>query len=70
MAQSKKMSFLESCVNVLIGYSVAILSQIIVFPIFGIEVSTRTHMLIGLYFTVISLVRSYIVRRIFNKIKG
>jgi len=70
MSQSKKMSMVESIVNVLIGYSVAILSQIIVFPIFGIEASTRTHLMIGLYFTAISLVRSYIVRRIFNKIKG
>ena len=66
MQQTKIESFIESLVNILIGYGVALISQIIVFPIFGIDVPLTTNLWIGLWFTVISLVRSYIIRRWFN----
>jgi hypothetical protein len=67
--QSKKLSFLESLVNVIIGYFVALLSQILIFPLFGIYATYKENLSIGLCFTVISIVRSYILRRIFNKIQ-
>ncbi len=65
--QSKKHSAIESMVNVLIGYSVAILSQLIIFPFFDIIIPIQDNLLIGVWFTVISLIRSYIVRRWFTK---
>ena len=65
--QTKTQSFIESCINILIGYFVALLSQIAVFPLFDIHVSLGDNLLIGFYFTVISLFRSYFVRRFFNK---
>lgn len=64
--QSKFQSLLESCVNILIGYSVAVVSQIIIFPWFGIVTTVSDNLWIGAWFTVISLVRSYFVRRFFN----
>jgi hypothetical protein len=64
--QLKRHSFLESIINVAVGYGVALLSQILVFPIFGIHVSLKQNVYIGLIFTVISIVRSYFLRRIFN----
>ena len=66
MQQTKIESLIESLVNILIGYGVALISQIIVFPIFGIDVPLKTNLWIGLWFTVISFVRSYIIRRWFN----
>ncbi len=66
--QSKKFSFVESCTNVIIGYFVALLSQIIVFPFFNIPVSLQQNIYIGFWFTLISIVRSYSLRRIFNRI--
>ena len=66
MSQSKKHSMMESIVNILIGYSVAVISQLLVFPIYDIEVTFSDNLLIGLYFTIISLIRSYLVRRYFN----
>lgn len=39
--QTRIGSFVESCVNIGLGYGVAILSQVIVFPLFGIHVSLR-----------------------------
>ena len=64
--QSKKMSLIETIVGVTIGYVVALLSQIVVFPLFNIEVSLIDNLLIGLLFTVISIIRGYFVRRLFN----
>ncbi|MEN6622241.1 MAG: hypothetical protein ABFD50_11895 [Smithella sp.] len=66
--QLKKHSLLESIVNVAVGYGVALLSQVIIFPVFGIKVTIRDNILIGLFFTVISIARSYVLRRIFNKL--
>ena len=65
--QSKKHSVIESLTNVMIGYVVALLSQLAVFPLFNIDIPFSDNLLITAYFTLISLVRSYIVRRYFNK---
>ena len=65
--QTKFQSFIESLVNILIGYGVAISSQLIVFPMFDIDIGFSDNLLIGLYFTVISLIRSYVIRRFFNR---
>lgn len=64
--QTRKHSFIESCVNILIGYGIALLSQILIFPLYGINISLDTNIWIGLWFTGISLVRSYVIRRWFN----
>lgn len=64
--QSKKHSLLESVVNVAIGYGIAILSQVAIFPLFGIHIPLRDNLLIGVIFTVVSIVRSYALRRAFN----
>ena len=65
--QSKRESLRESVINVLIGYLIALLSQIAVFPLVGVEASLNQNLKIGLYFTLISLIRSYLIRRWFNK---
>lgn len=66
MHQTRIESLLESIVNIVIGYVVALISQIVVFPAVGIEVSITTNLVIGFWFTLISLVRSYVIRRWFN----
>jgi hypothetical protein len=66
MNQTKAESLLESIVNIFIGYFVALISQILIFPFFDINISLSTNLWIGAWFTVISLVRSYVIRRWFN----
>lgn len=66
MSQRRRISFLETSISTFIGYGVAILSQIIVFPWFGINISISSNLGIGLVFTGISLIRGYCVRRLFN----
>jgi hypothetical protein len=66
VTQTKFGSLIESLMNIAIGYGVALVSQAIVFPWFGIHVPLSTNLWIGAWFTVISLVRSYVIRRWFN----
>ena len=68
--QSKKHSIIESFTNVFIGYLVAIMSQLVIFPLFGINIPLKDNLLIGFWFTLISIVRSYSIRRLFNRIKS
>ena len=64
--QSRLQSFIESLCNVVIGYIVALTTQMVVFPWFGITVSLDKNVAIGLIFTVVSIIRSYLLRRLFN----
>jgi len=67
MPQSRSMSAVEAVANVAVGLLVAIATQVVVFPWFGIQpLPLVYHFQIGLVFTMISLIRSYVLRRIFN----
>lgn len=65
--QSRTHSALESCANVAVGYLVALASQLAIFPMFGIHIPFHSNLAIGAWFTVISLARSYVIRRYFTK---
>jgi hypothetical protein len=69
MKQSRLMSLLESIANVLVGYGVAVATQMAVFPLFGLAVTVTENLLIGLIFTVVSIVRSYALRRSFEALR-
>lgn len=64
--QTKKQSLFEILTSVAVGYLVALASQIIIFPIFGIYVPIKDNLMIGLFFTAVSVARGYAVRRFFN----
>lgn len=66
MRQSRLESLIEAGMNVAIGYGVALISQLAIFPMFGIHVPFSTNLWIGAWFTGISLARSYVIRRWFN----
>jgi len=65
--QSRKMSFVESCCNVAIGYLIAVAAQYAIFPLFDIHIAHSEHFAIAALFTVVSLIRSYALRRLFNR---
>jgi hypothetical protein len=60
------MSGVEAVTNVAVGYGVAVGTQIVVFPWFGLEPSLSDTLVIGAIFTVVSIARSYALRRLFN----
>jgi len=65
--QNKTHSLIESILNVTVGYLVAVGSQIVIFPYFGIDIPMADNFIIGLWFTVISIARSYTIRRLFTR---
>lgn len=65
--QSRKRSAVEAVANVAIGYGMAVATQVAVFPLFGLHASLGENLAIGCVFTVVSLVRSYALRRLFNR---
>jgi len=65
--QSKINSFIESAVQTFIGLAVSFLIQLIIYPLLSIPVSIGQNVIITAVFTIASIVRGYIIRRIFNK---
>ena len=66
MKQTRLGSFIESLMNIVLGYGVAIASQLLIFPMFDIHIPLSSNLGIGAWFTVISIIRSYTIRRYFN----
>lgn len=69
MKQSRLMSLVESIANVAVGYGVAVLTQILIFPIFGLHTTLAQNLKIGAVFTVVSIARSYVLRRLFERLR-
>jgi hypothetical protein len=61
------MSFVEAVTNVVVGYTVAVATQIVAFPWFGLHPSFGENLMIGAIFVGISLLRSYALRRLFAR---
>ena len=68
MPQTKRQSFLETVTNVGTGYIIAIFSQMLIFPLFDIKTNFGDNLLIALWFTIISIIRGYLFRRLFNRL--
>ena len=66
--QTKTGSVIEAIANIVIGIGIAFVSQIIIFSSYGIAVSTSLNVKMTMWFTAVSLTRSFILRRIFNRI--
>ena len=69
MKQSRAMSLAEALTNVVVGYGAAILTQILVFPLFGLPARVSDALAMGAIFTLVSIVRSYLLKRIFEAIR-
>lgn len=70
MSQTRLGSFAEAWFNVAVGFGINFLGNIYILPLFGLEVTAGQAFNIGLIFTVISVARSYALRRIMNKLKA
>ena len=65
-AQSRSDSLLEAATNVALGFVLALATQALVYPLFGIATTFVTDGAIAVIFTMVSLARSYLVRRAFE----
>jgi hypothetical protein len=66
MKQSRLMSMVEAITNVIVGYGLAVVTQIIVFPWFGLQTTLGENLAMGGIFTIVSLIRSFLLRRLFE----
>lgn len=66
MSQSRLASAVEAVANVAIGYAINVVANLLILPLFGFNVSFSDAAGMGLIFTVISIARSYWLRRLFN----
>jgi len=66
MTQTKVQSFVESLANTSVGFGINYCANLVVLPWFGFQVSYSQAALMGVVFTVISVVRGYATRRWFN----
>ena len=62
-------SFIESFIDVGSGYILAVLIQLLVFPVFGLYPTIFDSMGIALIFTVVSITRSWLWRLVFIRYK-
>lgn len=66
MTQTRLGSLIEALANVVIGFGINWTANMAILPLFGFHVTGGQAFGIGVFFTVISIVRSYVLRRWFN----
>lgn len=69
MRQTRLGSLVEAKLNIVVGFAINWTANLLILPLFGFHVTGVQAFHIGLIFTVISLVRSYVLRRFFNSLK-
>ena len=68
--QSRVMSLVEAVTNVVVGFLLALLTQMAIFPMFGLVVSVADNLVIGSIFTAVSILRSFALRRGFEAVRA
>lgn len=69
MKQSPLMSLIEAITNVIVGYCVAVVTQMLIFPLFGLQTTLGQNLAMGGIFTIVSLLRSFALRRFFKSFR-
>ena len=64
-SQTRSMSLIESVANTGAGFALSLLIQLSLFSLMSIETTTTQNLLMSGVFTVASLVRGYLMRRLF-----
>lgn len=67
MSQTRLGSLVEAWTNVAVGLGVSWAANMTVLPWLGFPVTGHQALVMGVIFTAISLVRSYLLRRWFNR---
>ena len=69
MKQSKIQSLVESVITVVSGLIVAVIIQLLIFPLYNIEITLFENVQLATIFTVSSIIRIYFIRRCFSRVK-
>lgn len=63
------MSAVETAANIAVGLVVSFTAQLVIFDVYDISITLSQNIELTLFFTVVSIVRSYALRRVFNNIR-
>lgn len=66
--QTKKQSIIESVTNTVTGFILSLFIQWFFYPMFGFKSNISINIVLTTIFTISSLLRGYLIRRIFNKL--
>jgi hypothetical protein len=69
LKQSRLMSLIEAITNVVVGYGIAVVTQFLIFPLFGLHTTLAQNLAMGGIFTFVSVARSFLLRRVFEAIR-
>jgi hypothetical protein len=64
--QTRMGSFIESLINIAIGYVINFTANLLILPLIGFHITVTQNLFIGLLYTIVSVARSYVVRRWFE----
>jgi len=65
--QSKTMSILEVTLSTILGLVTSFIIQLLIYPALNIDVKLNQNIIITFVFFIASILRGYLIRRIFNK---
>jgi hypothetical protein len=66
LKQSRLMSWLESLINIVVGFGISLAAQMFFLPLIGVAIAFHQNLIFALIMTVISLLRSFVLRRVFE----
>ena len=64
--QSKKQSLIEALTSVFVGWLIGVILNMLVLPLFDYNITVIDSLWVSLIFTVVSVIRGYVIRRFFN----
>ena len=67
--QTRTGSLIEAAANIAVGFSINWVANMLILPLYGFHIRGGQAFSMGLLFTIISLVRSYVLRRYFNNLR-
>lgn len=66
MKQSRLMSFVESAINIAVGFGISLGAQVLFLPMLGVSIDFHQNFVFALIMTAISICRQFILRRVFE----
>lgn len=68
--QSRRMSAAETITSTAAGFGLSLAAGAFIFPAFGWDVTLVQNLGVTAAYTVLSLMRGYVVRRVFNRVRA
>lgn len=64
--QSKRQSLIETLTSVFVGWLIGVILNLTILPLFDYNITVVDSLWVSLIFTVVSVIRGYVIRRFFN----